>query len=45
MGILGYLLGLYWDNGKESGTYYTGFWVRTAWCRDSDLGIQNLGAT
>ena len=22
--ILGYILGLYWDNGKENGNYYLG---------------------
>ena len=27
IGILGYVLGLYWDNGKENGTYYLGFRV------------------
>ena len=25
IGILGYRLGLYWDNGKENGNYYLGF--------------------
>ena len=28
MGIIGYLLGEYWDNGKENGNYYLGLWVR-----------------
>ena len=27
IGIIGYILGLYWDDGKENGTYYQGFWV------------------
>ena len=25
IGIIGYMLGLYWDNGKENGNYYLGF--------------------
>ena len=25
IGIIGYILGLYWDNGKENGKYYLGF--------------------
>ena len=24
IGIIGYMLGLYWDNGKENGNYYNG---------------------
>ena len=24
MGFIGYILGLYWDNGKENGNYYLG---------------------
>ena len=24
MGFMGYILGLYWDNGKENGTYCLG---------------------
>ena len=27
MAIMGYILGLYWDNGKENGNYYLGFRV------------------
>ena len=27
IGVLGYILGLYWDNGKENGNYYLGFRV------------------
>ena len=27
MGYIGYILGLYWDNGKENGSYYLGFRV------------------
>ena len=23
IGIIGYILGLYWDNGKENGNYYS----------------------
>ena len=25
--ILGFIFGLYWDNGKENGNYYLGFRV------------------
>ena len=25
MGIIGCILGLYWDNGNENGNYYLGF--------------------
>ena len=25
--VIGYILGLYWDNGKENGNYYLGFRV------------------
>ena len=25
IGIIGYILGLYWDNGKENGSYCLGF--------------------
>ena len=24
IGIIGYILGLYWDNGEENGNYYLG---------------------
>ena len=24
MGIIGYILGFYWDNGKSNGNYYNG---------------------
>ena len=27
MGYIEYILGLYWDNGKENGNYYNGFRV------------------
>ena len=27
IGVIGYMLGLYWDNGEENGNYYLGFWV------------------
>ena len=27
IGIIGYILGLYWDNGKENGNYYRGYRV------------------
>ena len=28
MGFIGYIMGLYWDNGKENGNYYSiGFTV------------------
>ena len=29
IGFIGYILGLYWDNGKEDGSYFLGlgFWV------------------
>ena len=27
MGVIGYILGLYRDNGKENGNYYLGFRV------------------
>ena len=33
-GIIGYIFGLYWDNGKENGSYYLGFRVFRS------LGIQ-----
>ena len=26
IGIIGYILGLYWDNGKENGNYYNGLY-------------------
>ena len=26
MGFTGYILGLYWDNGKENGNYYNGLY-------------------
>ena len=25
---VGVILGLYWENGKENGSYYLGFWVK-----------------
>ena len=25
--VLGYILGLYWDNGKVNGSYYNGFYI------------------
>ena len=25
-GFIGVILGLYWDNGKENGNYYNGFY-------------------
>ena len=25
IGIIGYILGLYWENGKENGNYYNSF--------------------
>ena len=24
IGIIGYILGVYWDNGKQNGNYYNG---------------------
>ena len=32
MGIIGFILGLYWDNGKENGSYYCGFRVEDLGC-------------
>ena len=26
LGIVGYILGYYWDNGKENGNYYNGLY-------------------
>ena len=26
IGIIGVILRLYWDNGKENGNYYNGIW-------------------
>ena len=26
MGFIGHIMGLYWDNGKENGNYYNGFY-------------------
>ena len=26
MGFIGYMMGLFWDNGKVNGSYYKGFY-------------------
>ena len=26
VGVIGYIWGLYWDNGKENGNYYNGLY-------------------
>ena len=33
---MGYMVILYWDNGKENGNYHLGFWVL-------ELGAKGLG--
>ena len=29
--IIGYILGFYWDNGKENGNYCNGVFVEVSW--------------
>ena len=42
MGYIRVILGLYWDNGKENGNYYTGLY--RAWAtRPRDFGLRDLG--
>ena len=33
IGIIGYVLGLYWNNGKENGNYYIVYWVLGLGCK------------
>ena len=38
--MLGYISGLYWDNGKDNGNYYLGFSIKCGghWVASNKLG-------
>ena len=38
MGIIGYILGLYWDNGKENGNYYLGCRIKVT-LKEIEYGV------
>ena len=48
MGIIGYILGLYWDNGKENGNYWKQGWGFMAWScglKASGVGARSRAST
>ena len=43
IGVIVYILGSYWDNGKENGDYYNGLMVKNLLSREGLIDFTRLG--